>query len=160
MADLPFERVLARLQEALDNSGIIAEASMKATKMIRSRTVRGISMHGRQFASYADSTARRKGRFRPVTLHESGRFIKNHQPMKATGSWFKTRRGGVTPKGLRARKLSRFHMKGTRYMASRQYLGLTEKQENQLNEFIGNRVADVARKALDIDERIEIRISL
>lgn len=159
MADLELVRSAVKLQKALDASGLMKEVSLKATKMIRQRTVRGISIHGKQFASYASSTARRKGRFRPVSLHESGRFLRNHQPIKVTGSWLYTIRGGVIPRGVRAKKLSFWHMGGTRYMPSRKYLGLTDNQILKLSRFVDSKVESIVDEVLDIDETITITLN-
>lgn len=164
MAELRVERAFRNVLDRLDESGIIKEASVRSARMIRSRTPRGIDIFGNQFASYAEYTARRKGRFRPVSLHETGRFINNHVPMRVRGSWHggttAGRRGGVKPQGLRTRRLSRFHMLGTRYMPARKYLGLTERQEGRIHEFVQGKVASVVRKEFDVQETVPIEINL
>jgi len=50
----------------------LMEVAQQHLRNIQARLDRGISSSGSRFVDYAPSTARRKGRFRPVTLFERG----------------------------------------------------------------------------------------
>lgn len=133
--------------------------------MIR-RTRGGRDRYGNAFSPYRPRTIKQKQRkgqqVSPVNLTDSGNMLNRLQVRSSRGSMSFTVHGGRTRRvaeivaGTREdeRKL-RFHITGTRYMARRDFFGLTPREEGSLaNQFS----ADVARAApSDRRQRVKLR---
>ena len=156
-----------------------------ARRMIRSRTRRGIDRHGNRFASYAPSTAQKKGRFSPVTLEETGRMLGSlsirtnddvdfdPSARPSGGGQFRDPSSGrfvgrdqvafgatVNLKGSRNRRIGRFHIEGTRKMPQRDWFGVTDQEQRRITNVVGNRVTGGIEREVPDDRRRRVEIKL
>lgn len=60
--------------------------------------------------------------------------------------------------GSRARDLAWFHTGGTKYMPAREYLGLTDRQEKRVQEFIDSEFSRVVEEETDWTETVTLNI--
>lgn len=170
-----------RALSAIEDSRADRRAARRARRMIRSRTAQGVDRHGRQFAPYAPSTAKKKGRFSPVTLRETGKMLRSlsirdlgpqnaRRAPSGRGSQLRGPSGRfvseenvvfgstINIKGSRNRRIARFHIEGTRKMPERDFLGLTDQQESRLTGQFGRDIANAISRAIPDDRRRRIEI--
>lgn len=174
-----------RSLDAASSSGVMEQGARMARRFIRSRTRRGVDRRGQQFASYAPSTAQKKGRFSPVTLEESGQMlgslsIRTNKEVDfdpsvgpSGGGQFRSRSSGrfvgqsdvqfgaaVNLKGSRNRRIGRYHMEGTRHMPQRQWFGLTQRERQRVMNEIGNQTTGAIERSVPEDRRRRVQIKL
>lgn len=172
-----------RATRAIQSSTAAEQAARQAREMIVSRTLRGISRQGRRFKSYAQATAERKGRFQPVTLRESGQMFRSltirdlgpqdaqaapsgrGSQLRGASGQFVSRadvRFGATVniKGSRNRRIARYHIKGTKDMPQRDFMGLTSSQEAEVKRTLDRGLERDIRRAIPEDRRRRVELKL
>lgn len=183
LADM-VEEDTRRALDAAQSGGAMERGARMARRFIRSRTRRGIDRFGNQFAPYAPSTARQKGRFSPVSLEESGQMLGSlsirtnddveFDPSAGPAGGGQLRGGSgrfVSPddvsfgaavnlKGSRNRRIGRFHMTGTRNMPQRQWFGLTQSEEQQVTNELGTNILDAISREVPEDRRRRVQIKI
>lgn len=145
----------------LNKENVIGEAGNRSIVNIRARTKAGIDRHGNTFAPYKESTKRKKRkkgqRLSPPTLTDTEQMLDDLSVTDVNGYWgenlivaevrFDTRR---------SENVARFHIGGTRFMAERDFLGLTPAHEADMNEFIGAET----KRLLPPDRRRRVRLQI
>lgn len=173
-----------RALNGLQSSNAAQEAARQARSKIRSRTLRGLSRRGREFPSYAASTARRKGRFSPVTLRESGKMLRSltirdlgpeeaAQAPRGRGAQLRSPETGrfvskrevrfgatVNIKGSRNRRIARYHIEGTRKMPERDFFGLTQSEQEEVLRTLDRGLTRDIERALPEDRRRRVELTL
>lgn len=174
-----------RVLDAVQSSGVMERGARMARRFIRSRTRRGIDRFGNEFAPYAPSTARQKGRFSPVSLRETGQMLGSLSIRTNDDVEFDPRLGppgggqlrnqstgrlvsrddiqfgaAVNLKGSRNRRIGRFHMEGTRHMPRRQWFGLTDNEEQQVVNELGTNTLDAIGREVPDDRRRRVQIRI
>ncbi len=175
-----------RALDAATSSGAMEEGARMARRFIRARTRRGVDRFGRQFAPYAESTAKRKGRFSPVTLEDTGQMLRSltirtnedvaFDPSAgpAGGGQLRSASTGqfvgqgdvsfgaaVNLKGSRNRRIGRYHMTGTKTpMPSRKWFGLTDQEEQRVTNRIGTNIFDAVSREVPEDRRRRVQIRI
>lgn len=173
-----------RALEAAQSGGPMEQAARTSRRFIRARTRRGVDRFGNTFAPYAPSTARKKGRFSPVTLEETGQMLGSLSIRTNDDVTFDPRAGpagggqlrgpsgrfvaqgdvsfgaAVNLKGSRNRRIGRFHMEGTKHMPQREWFGLTPNEEQKVQNQLGANIFDAIRREVPNDRRRRVQIRI
>lgn len=147
--------------DGLNQENVLGQAGDRAVINIRARTKAGLDRSGNRFAAYRESTKRKKRkkgqRLSPPTLTDSGVMLDDLAVTEVNGYWGTNLI--VAEVGFASRQsenIARFHIEGTRYMVSRDFMGLTDEAEANLNEFIGAETKRLYPK----DRRRRVRLQL
>jgi hypothetical protein len=179
------EEAKRRALEGATSSGAMEKGARMARRFIRTRTRKGIDRHGNQFAPYAPSTARQKGRFSPVTLEETSQMLRSlsirtnddvdFDPSAGPsgGGQFRNRGSGrfvarnevsfgatVNVKGSRNRKVGRAHIEAWGDLPERDWFGVTSNERTRITKAVGNRVTGGIRRELPDDRRRRVEVQL
>lgn len=172
-----------RALDAAKTSGALGQAAHMARRFIRSRTRSGVDRFGQRFAPYAESTARQKGRFSPVTLTETGRMLGSLEVRENEDVTFEPRGRGsqlrgaggrfVSPgdvtfgasvnlKGSRNRKIGRIHIFGNPSggLPSRDWFGLTQREEERIVSFLGANYRKAIERVVPEDRRRRVEVKI
>jgi len=133
------------------------EAAEKTLDHIVSRTQRGVGVNERKFVPYASSTAKRKGRFSPVTLHETGQMLNDLYVKRERKRDYRVK--------FRTKKMDergRHHQFGTNrngrpHLPARRWFGVTTRKSRQLFNEYGSRFRTVALKDRRTRFRVEVK---
>jgi hypothetical protein len=132
-------------------------ATKQAAEEVRLRMVkrlaRGVGTNERQFTPYAISTAKRKGRRRPVNLYQTGHMVSSLRVVKSGNKY------QVRIVGLFADRKARWQQFGTKKdgrqrIPPRQWFGITTRDARTT----GNKYASSFNTKLSRDRRTRFKV--